>query len=589
MTVDVPVLIVGGGVVGMTASMLLAKMGIESLLVTYGKTTSPNPRAHILNQRTMEIFCDLGIGETVYEVSTPLNGMRYAGWYTGVAGSDARYGREIGRVEAWGNGWQDPDYIAASHCRPANYPQMYLEPILKARAEALSPGRIKFYHELVAISQDADGVHSTIRDRSNGETFSVRSKFVIAADGGRTVGPMLGIAVSGIENMMSMISVHFRADLSQVLPGSDVLTRFFLNPDFGGSWASGALLPEGPTQWGNHSEEWVYHMKNLNDPSAPVTREDVLARMRAVFGLPDFDPHIYHVSKWTMEGVIAERFREGRIFLMGDALKRHPPTGGLGMNSGVQEAFNFCWKLQAVLNGKAGSGLLDTYEVERRPVAANNVQRAINNSQHHFIIDRAFGLDPEAPKEENWKKIELLWDHGAAGDDLRERVAEAISAQRIGFRHHNLEVGYAYEAGALVPDGSPAPRCIDPVLVYEPSTRPGQPLPHAFLERGREQIALANLLTGTNFLLICGLEGNAWVEAAQAVARKLGVEITTAVIGLFKGQYRDSRATWMRVRGVDDSGAVLVRPDRFIAYRAKSGIDAVEDTLMKVMKEILDR
>jgi 2,4-dichlorophenol 6-monooxygenase len=132
-------------------------------------------------------------------------------------------------------------------------------------------------------------------------------------------------------------------------------------------------------------------MKNLGDPEAPVREQAVVDRMRTVFGLPEFEPHIFHISKWTMEGLIADRFRVGRIFLIGDAVKRHPPTGGLGMNSGVQEAYNLCWKIKAVLDGAAGDSLLDSYEAERRPVAAKNVENAVNNSQQHFLIDRAFG------------------------------------------------------------------------------------------------------------------------------------------------------------------------------------------------------
>ena len=141
---ETDVLIIGGGVVGLTASMLLTRLGLSSRLYTYYKTTSPHPKAHIINQRSMEIFSELGLAQAIYAVSTPADKMRYAGWWTGLRGSHPCAGREIGRVEAWGHGYQDPDYIAASPCPPANYPQMYLEPIIKEHAQAINPDAISF-------------------------------------------------------------------------------------------------------------------------------------------------------------------------------------------------------------------------------------------------------------------------------------------------------------------------------------------------------------------------------------------------------------------------------------------------------------
>jgi 2,4-dichlorophenol 6-monooxygenase len=588
--IEVPVLVVGGGVVGMTASMLCAKQDIGCLLVTNHRSTSPHPRAHILNQRTMEIFDELGVAAAIYAVATPSDSMRYAAWFTGLTGPHARYGREIGRVEAWGAGWRDPDYIAASACRPANYPQIYLEPILKAHAEKLSPGRISFFHRLVDFVQDADGVTAMILNRESGKTFEVRAAYLIAADGGQTVGPKLGLHFSEKRDVMPMISVHFRADLSAWAKGPDVLTRFFINPDFGGSWASGALLPEGPKKWGNQSDEWVYHMKNLEDPQSPVASEAVLMRMRAVFGLPEFSPHIFHISKWNMEGLIADHFRVGRIFLMGDAVKRHPPTGGLGMNSGVQEAYNLSWKIRAVLNGSAGVELLDSYELERRPVAMNNVMRAIDNAQQHFLIDQALGLQACDDAEKNWARMEKLWGNSEEAEGLRSRVAEAISAQRIGFRHHNVEVGAAYKNGALIPDGSPDPEQLDDVLIYQPSTRPGHPLPHAMIESSGQPFPISRLTKeGSCFALIAGESGDAWIDAAHEVSDQFGVAIEAARIGLYTGDYRDTRGAWIKQRGIGKDGAILVRPDRYVAFRSEHLVSDPKLALRSVLSKILSR
>ncbi|MGE0314386.1 MAG: FAD-dependent monooxygenase [Lautropia sp.] len=592
--IEVPVLIVGGGVVGMSASMMLAKHGIESLLVTYYPGTSPHPKSHILNQRTMEIFTELGVADDIYAVATPPNRMKYAGWFSGLAGNDDRYGREIGRVEAWGVGYTDPDYIAASPCRSANYPQMYLEPIIKRHAERLSPGRVRFFHEMLGLEQDADGVEAIVLNRETRQRFKVRSKYLFGADGGKTVGRMVGIAMTGQPTTMRMVSVHFGADLSRWAHGPDVMTRFLINPDFGGSWASGVLIPEGPTRWGNETEEWVFHSRYTSDDPGPIDPATVLARMKLVLGFDviGVEPIVHNVSEWAMGGKLADRYRAGRVFLLGDSCHQHPPTGGLGMNSGVQDAYNLCWKIAAVLDGRARDALLDSYEVERRPVAANNVEVAMGNAMHHFRIDEAIGLSEKNSVEENWARLAAIWNEHPAEDlpraqSLHEQLAKAIAAQRIGFRHHNVEFGYTYKAGALVPDDTPEPVALDPILIYEPATRPGHPLPHAWVQRTGKPVPLASLIDGTHFLLIAGEDGRDWVDAVQQVGTARNLPLRALCLGLHDGDWLDIRGTWLRLRGIGRRGAVLVRPDHYVAYRSASAVADPHGTLQAVFRTIL--
>lgn len=257
---DTPVLIVGGGGGGLTASMLLSHLGVESLLISRHAGTSILPKAHVLNQRTMEIFTELGVAPEIFSRSTPAENMKATGWYAGVGGSHDGYGRRIGGLEVWGGGYTDPDFIAASPCRTANLPQIRLEPVLKAHAESYAEATIRFHHELVDLTQDADGVTATVLDRDSGEQYTVRSPYVIGADGGRTVGELIGVGMSGPTNLMRMVSTHLSADLSAHLSDPDVLIRWLVNPDFGGSWASGVLVAMGPDHWGTESEEWVFHL-----------------------------------------------------------------------------------------------------------------------------------------------------------------------------------------------------------------------------------------------------------------------------------------------------------------------------------------
>lgn len=438
----VPVLIVGGGCAGLTASIMLSELGIETLLVSALPTTSMLPKAHVLGQRTMEIFTELGIAETVYERAAPMENQVHTGFYAGVVGPRPEFGREIGKLEIWGAGDRDPDYIDASPCPTANLFQVRLEPILKARAETLAPDRVRFNHELLTLDQDDAGVTSTVRDNTTGEQYQVRSQYLLAADGGRTVNRLVDITMEGPRNIVNMVSVHMTADLSLVLRDDSVLLRWLVNPEFGGSFG-GCLCPAGPDHWDTRSEEWLLHIAYPPDDPDTGDTSKVLDRMRALLGMPDFDPTVHAISVWSLECILAEKFRVGRVLILGDAAHRHPPTtGGLGLNSAVHDAHNLTWKLANVLQGHAGEALLDTYEAERRPVAETNVTNSINSAALRFQLDAALGMSVQNAPEQNWAELNVLWDTSHP-DHARRRAAlnKAFAAQTIEFRHHGLEFG----------------------------------------------------------------------------------------------------------------------------------------------------
>lgn len=566
--VRTPVLIVGGGGGGLTASMLLSHLGVESYLISRFPGTSILPKAHVLNQRTMEIFTEVGVAPEIIRRSTPAANMKATAWYTGVTGAHDGYGRRIGRLEVWGGGNTDPDFIAASPCRTANLPQIRLEPVLKTHAETFPRTTIRFHHELLDLTQNADEVVATVLDHDSGERYTVRSSYVIGADGGRTVGGLVGVDLSGPTDIMRMVSTHLSADLSSYLSDPDVLIRWLVNPDFGGSWASGVLVAMGPDHWGTDSEEWVFHLQFSVDDADALDEGKVLERIRATLGIPDFAPTIHHISQWIMEGVLADRFRAGRVFLLGDAAHRHPPTGGLGLNSAVHDAYNLCWKLAAVLDGRAGDALLDTYEAERRPVDGANVDAAVNAAMNHYAIDQALELSPEHRPEENWAKVRPLWEDLPESPARRHAVNRAIGSQTLEFRHHNVEFGYTYDSAAVVHDGSAPYVPLDAVRLYEPSTKPGHPLPHAWVEREGERIALGSLVDGGHFVLLAGEDGQAWVDAAEKIAAEQGIPLRTGRVGVLGGDYVDVRCAWLRNRGISPMGAVLVRPDRYVGFRS---------------------
>ena len=583
--VEVPVLIVGGGGAGLTASMLLSQLGVAHLLVSALPTTSILPKAHVLNQKTMEILEDVGVAEEIYAKSTPAANMRAMGWYAGLAGPDPDFGRRIAQIESWGDGCTNLNWQAASPCRSANLPQIRLEPIFKRRADTLNPGGVRFHHELLELKPDADGVTSRIRNLDDGREYTVRSKYVLGCDGGRTVPKQVGIKHEGLGVIAMSGTVHISADLSHIARDPHVLIRWIWCPAIG---RMAVLVPMGPTRWGPDSEEWVFHLAYQGDELRGLSDERVEADMRLALGLEKVPFTIHKLTRWTLEGVLADRFRVGRVFIAGDAAHRHPPTGGLGLTSAVQDVHNLCWKLAAVLSGQAGDSLLDTYEPERRPTDARNIERSLENSRAHMEIGPAFGLDPRAGIDANWAQMRRIWSGRPQDEEHRGRALRAIRRLTMESNELNVEYGYRYASAAIVSDGSPEPQPIDPVRLYAPGTRPGSPLPHAWIddESGRRR-PLKDLVKPGRFLLIAGEDGRDWCEAGGRIAAANGLAIDCLRIGELDGDLFDPRLAWTQYRGIGREGAVLVRPDRFVGWRSHGRVADPARELASAMQKIL--
>jgi 2,4-dichlorophenol 6-monooxygenase len=585
--IRVPVLIVGGGGAGLTASMLLSQLGVQTWLVSSLPTTSLLPKAHVLNQRAMEILGDLGLAEEIYERGTPRANMSATGFYAGFAGPTADHGRLIRKMECWGAGYTDPDWMAASPRAQSNLPQIRLEPILKRRAEELAPGRVHFHHEVTDLVQDEDGAVATVRDKDTGEDYRVKADWVLACDAGRTIGPRLGIELEGVRELQNEVSLHISADLSQWARDPDVLIRWIWIPERG---AMAVLVPMGPDHWGPDSEEWVFHLNyNADDPSA-LDDEKVAQDMRDALGIGDHPVTVHKVSRWTLEGVVASRYKVGRVFVAGDAAHRHPPTGGLGLTSAMHDVHNLCWKLAAVVHGQAGAELLETYEAERRPVDARNVQRSVENAFNHMVIGEKLGLMVSATPEANWAALRRLWNDEPEDAAHRREVRNALASQSMEFREHVVEYGYVYDSTAVVADGSEPFATPDDIRLYQPSTRPGHPLPHAWLEDDDgNRLSTLDLVRPGRFLLIAGEDGGAWREAARTLAQAEGLPVDAVCIGHLDGDYLDACCHWLRRREIAADGAVLVRPDRFVAWRAMGADVDPQSTLREALVQVLHR
>jgi 2,4-dichlorophenol 6-monooxygenase len=569
---EVPVLIAGGGPAGLSAAVLLAQRGIDLLLVERRGFEARFPRAHLLNVRTMEIFAEMGVADDIYALVPADDRWRKVVWYTSVAGPTPLHGLKIGEVPAWGGGADAVRYAAASPRMFTNLPQLRLDPLLWRHAAASCPGRIRGYQELTHVEQhEPGGVTATILDRNSGLRRKVRARYLIAADGGRNSGDLLGVDCEGPRAIRTVISLHVSTDLS-MWSEPDALLCHLIHPR-GRGRNTGGLQSLGPSRYGRQSEEWAVSVAALpGDPPVPsAPDEDALVdRARQSLGLPPDHPVTLHaVSRWQYEGVVARRFRAGSAFLAGDAAHRHPPTGGLGLNCAVQDVHNLAWKLAAVLHGQASDGLLDTYDTERRPVAAFYTAHALENAGRHAPIGAALGLRPSMTEEECWKEMGVFVSDGHAGEARRAAVAEVVAENAKDFSQLNVEAGYFYRSGALIPDGSPAPADHDSPIIFRPTTRPGHHLPHVWLYHasgaapGRPVSVLDLVATGAFTLLASPQAALPWQDAAATAARSTGYPVAVVIVP-------DEDADWASAREVSGSGAVLVRPDRKVAWRVST-------------------
>jgi len=578
--IEVPVLIVGGGGCGLSSSIFLSDLGVDHLLVERHVSTSNLPKAHYLNQRTMEVLRQHGVADDVYAQGAPMEKFGRIRWMTSLGGDGPLDGRTFFEIDGFGGGGLAEAYERDSACPSTNLPQLRLEPILRGHAERRAgPDRIRFSHELLELSHDPDGVTSVVAG-PDGARITVRSRYVIAADGGKAVGPMLDVGMQGPTGLLDLVSMHFSADLSRWWDDRCLIT-FFLNPDGGGSgWGSGAMAQMGPT-WGAHSEDFNVVFAFRPDDPARFDEDSIIPKVRDLLKLPDLDITCHKINHWIVEGVLAERYQVGRVLLGGDAAHRHPPTTGLGLNTAIQDAHNLAWKLAAVLNGQAPESLIDTYEPERRPVGARNVEWAMFTFLNHAVVDAAMGFLPGAPPEANHAIFTEFLSDTPMGATRRARFAEVATTQRVEFQAHDLELGFHYPAGALVADGSPPPPRDPMGGTYHPTTRPGHRLPHAWLVRDGALLSTHDLTgPGGRWVLITGPEPG-WAEVASAGS---GLDLHVVAVG---SEYEDLDGTWARLREVPQSGAVLVRPDNHVAWRGAGPPDDPVAVLRAVLGTVL--
>jgi len=559
---------------------MLSTLGISNILITKYRWTANSPRAHLTNQRALEVFRDLGIEDQIHHDASAHGLIGDTVVCTSLAGE------EIGRIHTWGtHPAREADYQLASPCLSLDLPQTFLEPIL-VRNATLRGTETRFSTEYLSLVQDDEGVDVLVRDRLTQRKYTIRAMYVIGADGARSkVASDIGIPFEGKMDVAGSMNIMFKADLAHLCAHRPSILYWVIQPGSSiGGVGAGVIRMVRP--WNEWLIVWGY---DINEEPPEVDDAAAATIARNLIGDPDLDIEILGTSLWSINDMWATRLQAGRVFCVGDAIHRHPPGNGLGSNTSVQDSYNLVWKIAAVLRGQAAPTLLESYSVERAPIAERIVKRANQSPRDWGVFLAALGLTEAKDADAMIEQIAKRKENSPEGVRRRAALVDAMDLKNYEFNTHGIEMGQFYDSDAVVSDGStlPAPTR-DPDLYYEQSTVPGSHLPHAWVGDHEVKLAMMDLAPYTGFTLITGIAGEAWDEAAQKVSADLGVDVETVVIGpgrVITDLYYD----WAKLREIDESGALLVRPDKHIAWRAASMPADPKVALGEALAAVLDR
>jgi 2,4-dichlorophenol 6-monooxygenase len=552
------VLVVGCGPMGATTALALATYGVRVHVVNRYNWTANSPRAHITNQRAMEVLRDLGVEQEARRDATPWEWMGDTLFTTSLAGP------EIARLRTWGTGDERMgDYLQASPCPMMDLPQNKMEPLLVKNA--VERGAVfSFNTEYLGHEQDATGVTVKLRDVLDGREYSMRARFLVGADGARSkVMDDAGLKVEGQLARAATAYVLFTADLTRYVAHRPSILYWMVTSDASfGEIGMGLLRAIEP--WNQWIAGWGFDMSQGEPDFSP---EEIKRKVRALVGDPDLEFDVNTTSVWYVNQAHAPVYSAGRVLCGGDAVHRHPPSSGLGSNTCMQDAFNLAWKLAFVVKGYAADGLLESYTQERAPVGAQIVKRANQSRLDYAPLGRAFrDQDAADPLAAGLKE---LADPGPAGVARRAALAAALRLKNDEFNAHGVELNQRCVSTAVVadPDATEEVWQRDPQLYAQPTTRPGAKLPHAWLVgRDGRRVSTLDVVGKGRMTLVTGLAGQHWVTAAAALALPF---LDTVVIG--GPDVHDAYCSWHAVREIEEAGALLVRPDGVVAWRQHGG------------------
>ncbi|HEY0512521.1 MAG TPA: FAD-dependent monooxygenase, partial [Thermoanaerobaculia bacterium] len=513
-------------------ALFLAHHGVPALAVERRAGLSIHPRALGIGVRTVEILRQIGLEDPVRAA-----GGRLAGG-SGRISVRTLAGADWTSLAQGGSGWTDPN-AALSPVEGGRCSQDLLDEILLAAARERG-AEIRFGAEVVTVEQDAMGVTATLAERDGGRRSTarertVRADYLVVADGaGGSLREALGVPASGPGPLgPPIVNILFRADLRELTQGHEFFLCILENDEI----HSGLLLSI------DGRDRWVLHVPY--DPERGETAEDFTPERcralvtRSAIGA-DLPVEILSVLPWRVAARVADRFCEGRVFLAGDAAHVVPPTGGFGLNTGIADAHDLAWKLAMALRGEAGPSLLDSYDAERRPVARTAMEQAL--------------LRLERP--------DLHWDPSRTAERERLGIANDLV----------VHLGYRYDSSAVV-GAEPMPSLYE--LDRDLDGTPGSRVPHSWLDQDGRRVSTLDL-AGSGFALLAGPEARDWCAAAA----RLDVRAFRIAPD---GDAVDPEGGWCRAAGVGDHGALLVRPDGFVAWRARERAADAGEVLERVL------
>ena len=543
MNAHVPVLVVGAGPGGTTTALFLRKFGVAALVVEQGGEVIDHPRAHVINTRTMELFDYLGVGAAIRTAGLPSRAMER------VVYAQSLRAKPITTLDARDVPCRRDDRLRASASSWASIRQNHVDQVLRAQLTGRDGDLgIALHTRLVELEQHHDVVVAHLEDVRSGARRVVTCDYLVAADGSRScTRERVGIQMRGPDEIMAITGVYFDLDVEQALTRDLSMITVLVNPDVPGV----VISVDGRSRWMLHGPEVPIATGNLADAAEKV--------VELATDLPPGTATVISTGRWSVSAQVAETLRRGRVFLVGDAGHRFPPSGGYGLNTAVQDAHNLAWKIAFVRRGIAPEFLLDTYDTERRPVAERNAAWSLSNINGGY----SFGLGLI-------EAAQMVRRGGAEAAKAVELINADLLTHRSHFDSLGMDLGFGYEQGALLcdepPDQATPVEDVAEGYTYFPSARAGYRAPHVPLVRGEATISSAQLWLG-QFTLVTSPAGRRWVEAAESVAATGNISLRSIVIG-GEGDWSDPSNTWMSLYGIVEDGALLIRPDGHVGWRA---------------------
>jgi 2-polyprenyl-6-methoxyphenol hydroxylase-like FAD-dependent oxidoreductase len=513
-TVETPVLIAGGGPIGLALAADLGRRGVAAMLVERNANKLGSAKMLEVSVRTMELCRQLGIADNVRNWGFPLDWPLDSAFVTDLAGY------ELGRVRTPALGAAADSPFSPERGRPC--PQTWFDPILQECARSYPQIMLRHQVALESFVQDEGGVTATLRDQHSGRTETVRAGYLVGCDGfASTVRELLGIAIRGEPHLDWSMTVYLRIpDLFAACDKEKAFRYVFVGPE--GTWSFLSIV--------DGKELWRLQLVDVDE--ARLQSLDIPALVRRCFGC-DIPYTIEDKSMWVRKRTVADRFGDGRVFLAGDAAHAHPPNGGLGMNTGIQDAFDLGWKLAATLAGWGGEALLESYDHERRPACARAAEVSLAN--YRRLVSAAQRAEIYAPTP--------------AGEAARRAIGAGLVEENEKSWHPvGVHLGYIYHPSPIVvPDGTQKPP--DDTIGYAPTAFPGARAPHAWLADGRSILDLF----GAGFVLLAFAD--APTAALERAAAARGVPLTV------------HRIEQREIADLYGRALVLVRPDGHVAWR----------------------